>query len=192
MDQEERMRDAYLDWLCCIAEDPGLPRKKSHTKLLTRLFYAEFIYDNDMDANRANNGKRLRYDFLNENGCSNYIGFMSNYPCSVLEVIISLALYIEQEIMSNPYYGDRTRTWIWKMITNLELDSQTDDRYFEAYVNSRIKIFLNKEYCLNGQGGLFVSGTCRCMPSKDIWSQACIMLNEILQNEEGIYYGKSR
>lgn len=185
------MRDAYLDWLCCIVEDPGMPRKKSHGRLLTRLFYSEFIFDNDMDANRADNGKRLRMDFLSENGFEESPHFLADHPCSILEVIVSLAIYIEQEIMANPYYGDRTRRWIWMMISNLELDNQTDDRYSDPYVNSRIRIFLNKEYCLNGRGGLFVSSTRMDMPSKDIWSQACVTLNEILQNERGIYYGRN-
>ena len=38
-----------------------------------------------------------------------------NEPCSVLEMILALAIRCEDTIMANVRYGDRTTQWFWSI-----------------------------------------------------------------------------
>ena len=79
----------------------------------------------DNDINRADDGKHLRYEFASERSYSNYYP-IDNRPCSVLEMLIALAIRINDEIMWNPDYGDKTAAWFWEMIDNLGLGNLDD------------------------------------------------------------------
>ena len=81
-------------------------------------------------------------------------------PCSVLEMMVALAIRCEESIMDNPVYGDRTGQWFWNMIVSLGLGSMTDEMYDRDYVDNIVDRFLDRDYSPDGRGGLFTIRNC--------------------------------
>lgn len=182
---------AYFDWLYSIVEDPNIFGKNSYRKLLSQLFQMKYIYDNNMDENRATHGLGLREDYCDIFHVS-FEELSSSVPpyCTVLEMMVALCLHIEDDIMSNPSHGDRTMRWFSDMLCSLGIDSQVDQFYNKWVVRTAIVNWLHRDYAINGRGGLFTTGrTDIDMRQLDIWYQACVYINELLECEDGIYYG---
>ena len=90
-------------------------------------------------------------------------------------------LFRSENIMDDPYEGDRMGQWFWNMIVNLGIGSMNDAKFDEAYVNSVITKFMNREYKRNGEGGLFTVEHCKYdLRSIEIWYQMCWYLNSIM------------
>ena len=107
--------------------------------------------------------------------------FLDNQPCSVLEMMIALAIRCEEHIMDDPDVGNRTGQWFWNMIMNLGLGSMTDDQFDKRYAEQVIERFLNREYEQDGEGGLFTVKHCKHdLRTVEIWYQMCWYLDEIV------------
>lgn len=172
----------YLDWMCRLVCNDKYS-KTSYRKLLSYLNTIEFTYIIDMDGNRAEDGIDLRYRYGYEYDIPDSViaVYLDDHPCSVLEMMIALALRCEETIMDNPDYGDRTGQWFWEMIVNLGLGPMTDDAFDQEYINGVIYRFLDRQYGPNGQCGLFtVENTDRDLRFVEIWYQMCWYLDEIL------------
>lgn len=140
------------------------PEHVSFRRLLKHLHNIEFTYSMTMDGNRAANGINLRYNFALANGYeddTDEIMDILDGPCSVLEMIVALAIHCEKDIMDDPRYGDRTGQWFWGMIVNLGLGGMTDDRYDGQVVEDVIQRFLDRKYKPDGTGGLFTIRDCK-------------------------------
>lgn len=171
------LNNEYFDWMCHIV---GYRHFK---KLLKRLHEIEFDYTIPMDGNRAEDGIELRYRFGYENSYDQLMiaAYLDDRPCSVLEMMIALAIRCEEDIMSNDDIGDQTRTWFWGMIESLGLDDETDKQYDEEHVDRVIDRFLKREYSRNGRGGLFTINNCKQdMRTTEIWYQMCWYMGTIL------------
>lgn len=166
------MRDEYFEWLyykMCNKDEPI-----TFKKLFTALDNTIFRYSIAGDENRALDGIDLRRKFGKD---LNYYG-----PCSVLEVMIALAIRCETTIMDNPAYGDRTRQWFWGMIKSLGLGSMSDMTFDEEYVEDTIERFLNREYEPNGKGGLFtIRHSKDDLRDVEIWYQLCWYLDTLYE-----------
>ena len=147
-----------------------------------RLHDTEFRYSIPRDDNRAYDGLNLRYRFGYENGYGDDISAdFDSRPCSVLEMMVALAIRCEESIMDDPYVGDRTGQWFWGMIVNLGLGSMIDSRFDKRRVDEVIKRFLDREYEPNGKGGLFTIKNCdRDLRNVEIWYQLCWYLDGIV------------
>ena len=152
------LQDEYFEWMYRIVSDGRFAKENSYRKLLTYLHTREFTWIIPKDANRAEDGKDLRWRFAYENHIHIYDEL--DGPCSVLEMILALAIRCEESIMDDPEVGDRTGQWFWKMITNLGLGSMTDRLFDRSYVESRVTHFLNRDFAPDGHGGLFVIRNC--------------------------------
>lgn len=162
----------YFNWLCDLVGGIKHSRTISYKNLLWYLYNTEFIFSISRDANRASDGIQLRYRFDDREEIQG--------PCSVLEMMIALALRCEETIMDNTAYGNRTGQWFWTMINSLGLSSMADDRYDESYVAEVIDIFLHREYQPNGKGGLFtIRHNDRDLRDVEIWIQMLWYLNTI-------------
>ncbi len=153
--------------------------QKSYSKLLRRLHETEFVYILDMDGNRAEDGIDLRYRFGFENSYEDAMiaSYLDVRPCSVLEMMVALALRCEEHIMGEPD-SDRTNVWFWNMIASLHLRNMNDDNYNERYVDTALSKFVNRQYDKDGSGGLFtVEDTNRDMRGVEIWYQMCLYLD---------------
>lgn len=171
----------YFDWLCELVCEDRHTEYISFRKLLMRLHDIEFRYSLPMDENRANDGIYLRYTFshfvLGLRNTSEYL----DGPCSVLEMMVALAVKCEEDIMDNPAMGDRTGQWFWGMISSLGLSYMIDSRYCEPVVDEVIDRFLEREYDPDGTGGLFtIPNSPRDLRDAEIFHQLCWYLNTII------------
>lgn len=173
-----KLLDLYFEWMCQLVDG-----KECERQLLMHLHEVKFTYSIPMDGNRAEDGVNLRYRFGREHGYDDVLvaTYLDDKSCTVLEMMVALAIRCEDHIMSDPDIGNQTARWFWAMIDSLGLTNMTNDRYDEQYVESTIDIFLNREYARNGKGGLFtVRGCRRDLRSIEIWYQMCYYLDDIL------------
>ena len=171
------VNNQYLDWLMAIVQLPY------HSLLLEKLFNTEFVWLIPFDANRADDGIQLRYRFGRENDIPDPVigSELDNRPCSILEMIVALAIRAEEQIMGDPTIGDRTSIWIHDMLSSLGVIDLTDYDYDEDAANEAIYIFINRMYTRTGRGGLFEIPNLdpsRDMRTAEIWYQMCWFMNE--------------
>lgn len=173
----------YFEWMYQIVCNDKYNRKTTYRKLLQFLHMTEFIFLLTKDRNREVDGRYLRFRFANERGYGDDVVFDAlddGRHCSVLEMMIALAIRCEEHIMENDEAGDRTGQWFWGMIVNLGLGSMTDRKFDKAYARKVVDAFLNREYEPDGRGGLFTVENCdKDMRDVEIWYQMCWYLSDI-------------
>ena len=138
-----------------------------------------------MDANRAYDGilLRKRFEYENSLDSSTMDLYFGDRPCSVLEMMIALAITCEENIMDDPEYGDRTGQWFWSMIVSLGLGGMTDQKYNREEVDDVIFKFLTRNYDRDGKGGLFTIPNCEVdMRNYEIWCQMCWYMDSIFDD----------
>lgn len=147
------------------------------------LHNTEFRYVLSRDINRAGDGEGLRYRFALLQPHEDLVEAVQeclDEPCSVLEMMIALALRCEETIMDNPKYGDRTAQWFWGMIVNMGLGGMSDDRYHRPTVEMAVDRMLDRTYDQDGRGGLFTVENCkRDLRNVEIWHQMLWYTNTI-------------
>ena len=180
---KDEVSNEYFEWMYHIVCNKRYSEHISYRKLFMHLHNFEFVSYIRGDENRINDGIQLRRRFSIDSGYEdNYLSSYLKEPCSVLEMMIALALNGEQHIMDDPKYGNRTGQWFWNMIVSLGL-SNMDDRNFDGlYFKEVMQRFLNREYERNGRGGLFtIHDPSLDMRSAEIWYQFMWYLNEFLE-----------
>lgn len=181
---KDELIDRYFEWMYQLVCNDKYNRGLSYRKLLAYLHTVEFIYSIPMDDNRVSDGIGLRYRFGCECGYESaaVATFLDDTPCSVLEVMVALALRCEETIMDNPEVGDRTGQWFWNMILSLGLAGMSNEKFNRDYAKMIVERFLNREYEPDGHGSLFtVENPPRDMRSVEIWCQMCWYLDEFLE-----------
>lgn len=182
---DDEIRNEYFEWLYDCVCDKVFSRNNSFRKLLMYLHDIEFTFIIQRDINRADDGINMRYRFVISHGYEYehiYDEIMDalSGPCSVLEMMIALAIRCEETIMDDPDVGDRTKQWFWGMINNLGLGSMIDECFDRNYVDQVINTFLNREYEPDGKGGLFTVRHCDYdLRDIEIWHQLCWYLDSI-------------
>lgn len=139
----------YFEWLCHIVDV-----KDGYWSVMGYLYNHEFTWFIANDDNRINDGIALRDKFLEESGLEADI----YGPCSVLEMMVALAMRMETDILYDPEKGDQTSEWFWLMIRNLGLDRYSDENLdFETAgeIDNIIRVMVDRVYAMNGTGGLF-------------------------------------
>lgn len=178
---QNKLRDLYFDWMYQLVDDDTVG-KHSYRKLLKYLNEIDFRYSVPMDANRADDGESLRYRFAHEWSWDDRLiaEHLDIRPCSVLEMIVALALKCEENIMDDPDIGNRSGLWFWSMIFNLGLREMYDAAFDKDICGRIIQRFLEREYSPDGDGGLFTIKNCEYdLRRVDIWCQMCWKLDDI-------------
>ena len=179
MTYEDRINDDYFEWLCSIIDIHRFSRHVSYRKLLVHLHNIEFTWTIPLDDNRADDGIQLRRRYAisqHDMSLSEYI----SGPCSVLEMMIALAIRCEESIMDDAQLGDRTGQWFWGMIHSLGLTPMINSEFDVDYIDDVIARFLNRDYEPDGKGGLFTVKNCDCdMRKFEIWRQLSWYLGSI-------------
>lgn len=180
MYSNEQISNDYFDWLYDISFNNEYCKSISYRKLFTALHNKKFTYFIKRDKNRLLDGIDLRLQFAQECGYSNSdieACFDSN-SCSIFEMIVALAIKIENQ-MSDPDYGDRTNQWIWTMIISLDLGPMSDLHFDKEEVDYKLEKFIHREYRYDGKGGLFtINNADEDVRDIEIWVQAMWYLNE--------------
>lgn len=180
-----RIEEKYFEWLVGLICDGGYGGRGSWFRLLRLLHETEFAYSNPMDENRAADGcdLRRRFDYEEEMCCFEEFRFM---PCTVLEMMVALAVRCEEHIMANPEKGNRTGKWFFDMVYSLGLIEMDDDHFDRFFCQGIVSRFLRHEYARDGHGGLFTLKYRDVdMRQVEIWYQAMWYLNEVIY-EEGV------
>lgn len=178
--------DSYFCWMYHLVCDRDNDTKR-YKKLLYFLHSVEFTYSIAMDGNRCEDGIDLRYRFGYEENLeyTKVARYLDDKPCSVLEMMVALAIRLEEHIMADPEIGNRTKIWFWEMIKNLGLDGMSDDCFDEEAVDDIIHKFLERDYSSNGEGGLFKIEYGKYskydMRDVEIWYQACWYLDSVVR-----------
>lgn len=170
----------YFTWLYNKACGNRYSDQISYRKLLMFLHSKVFRYSIPRDENRAEDGIALRQRFAYDCDIIEDADLYLTEPCSVLEMMLALAIRCEETIMDDSTRGDRTTQWFWGMVTNLGLGSMTDDRFDKRYVNDIVERFLDRRYEADGRGGLFRVRNCDCdLRDVEIWIQLLWYLDNI-------------
>lgn len=179
MTERDYVQNDYFEWMYDLVCGGRHSENISYRKLLTRLHDIVFRYSIPMDANRAENGKHLRHRYALRHRVDERdldIG-----ECTILEMMVALAIRCEEEIMDDPDIGDRTAQWFWGMIVSLGLGSMTDDVYDRDEVDYILQRFMSRDYEPDGRGGLFRIRNCRTdLRDVEIWHQMLWYLNSIV------------
>lgn len=178
----DRIDNEYFEWMFELVSDKNYIRNRSYRKLLMYLHSTIFRHPSSVpnDGNRAEDGINLRERFAYEVGYRNVTDYLAG-PCSVLEMMIALAIRCEEHIMDDPDIGDRTAQWFWDMIHSMGLYTMDDIAYSKAYTAKIVTKFLDRDYKCDGSGGLFTVPDCPYdMRVVEIWYQMCWYLNTIL------------
>ena len=179
MTLRDRINDEYFEFLCELIDSDRFSKRVSYRKVLMRLHDIEFTWFVPYDDNRADDGIQLRRRFAlirNDMSLSSHI----SGPCSVLEMMVALAVRCEETIMDDALMGNRTGQWFWGMIHNLGLSPMSDSKFDRDYVDYVIARLLNREYESDGEGGLFRVKNCdRDMRTVEIWCQLSWYLDSI-------------
>jgi hypothetical protein len=180
---KDELNNEYLEWMCQLVYNKKYSGRLSYRKLLDYLYNAEFVYSIGTDGNRADDGIDLRYRFGYERVYTDVIiaEYLDDRSCSILEMLVALAVRCEEHIMGDPDIGNRTGQWFWNMIINLGLNAMSDQNFNRRYTDGVISKFLNREYGRDGKGGLFTVDNCqRDLRNVEIWYQMCWYLDGVI------------
>lgn len=176
----DELKKRYFNWMYGKVIEC---HRASYRKLLHQLHETPFTYILPMDGNREQDGIDLRYRFGHAVGVSDLeiVNALDVHACSVLEMMVALAIHCEEDVMDDPDAGNRTSKWFMEMIGNLGLLGMDDTHYNKEYVDRRIDIFLKRRYSPDGTGGLFHLKKCHeDLRNVQIWYQMNWYLNEIM------------
>ena len=175
---DNRIKDDYFTWLYDYVCKGRAHSNTSYQKLFIFLHQIEFTFSIRNDVNRARDGVDLRYRYAMSIDDERVLPILDG-PCSVLEMIIALAVRCEESIMDDPRYGDRTGQWFWEMMNNLGIGNMYDERFNERVVKDIIYRFLDRNYDSDGKGGLFYIKNCEAdLRDMEIWTQLCWYLDQ--------------
>ncbi|MBQ7687207.1 MAG: hypothetical protein IJT28_08270 [Bacteroidaceae bacterium] len=171
------LREEYLQWL---TEQVSA---YEYTDLLAYLYDTQFIFVLDRDRNRAEDGIDLRFQFGYDCGYS-HIEIMRGLGmdiCSVLEMMVALALRVQVQIMDDMDGSDRTGTWFHDMLVSLGISDMIDGYFDRRRASDVIYRFMMRDYNADGRGGLFyIPDADEDMRDVEIWYQMQRYLNRIV------------
>lgn len=142
--------DAYLTWLYSQIGSVKLKnRARTYWRLARQLFTKEFIWLVPNDDNRVEDGRDLRFEFLEKEELQSDDDWL-NLGCSVLEMLIGLSRRLSFEAEGE------ARDWFWHLMDTLELRECTDRAdWSEEYVDEILNRMVFRTYKPDGTGGLF-------------------------------------
>lgn len=169
------LNSMYFEWMYGIAtSDREFSARRPYLNLIRQLQNTEFVPILGHDCNRADDGIRLRYRFADANDIphTEVADKIDIRPCSMLEMMLALAIRCEEDITGDMEYGCHAAKWFWVMIRSMGLDTMTDYVYDEEQVRKVLLKFMKREYKRNGSGGLFqIDDDTVDMRTTEIWYQ---------------------
>lgn len=171
MKRNERLYFDFLTDFVCSGRE-----KVEFSKVLEQLFYKTFISYDELDDNLIYNSMELREKYSKS--------YIFDFDCTVLELMVYLSIEIEDSIMANNEYGDRTGLWFWSMMSSLGLNFYDNFNYNSVEIDRILENFIEKRYEKSGKGGLFaVKNPSKNARNENIWSQAMNFVSEFAQED---------
>ena len=174
MNYNRNILDSYYAHLVRIVDPEN--EHGNYSKLLDRLFHVKYSYEyGSNDKNRAVDGEDLRKKY------TGYLpeDFRVGFPCTVLEMMVALAVRIEVDIMGEPG-DDHPERWFWAMVNNSDLRFLTDDQFdYDMFDNVTFDIMRHR-FDEQGNGSFFPlkQKAGRDARQMELWQQANAWLIE--------------
>lgn len=174
MNYNRNILDSYYEHLVRIIDPDN--SHANYTKLLDKLFHAKYFHKyGSNDKNRAVDGTDLRKKY------DGYlpIDFKDGFPCTVLEMMIALAVRIEVDIMGEPG-DDHPERWFWAMVNNSGLGVLTNNQFDDDMFETMIFDILGHRFDAEGNGSFFPlkAKVGRDARQMELWQQANAWLIE--------------
>lgn len=154
----------YKDWLLWRVHfsRPG------YGNLMKLLHTTNFKWSVPFDENRAADGMTYRDEFFGS--CSLEEGSFAR-PCSVLEMLVGLAIRIDNEFIGDPA-EEKPDIIFWEMLENLGLEEYTNKHWDYDAVCDILDEWLDREFDSDGEGSIFpIKDPFRDQTEIEIWSQ---------------------
>lgn len=165
--------ELYFRWLYSqVGSVNSRDPERNYWKILRKLFTREFVWIVPNDDNRAEDGRDLRLDFLDEHDIRDVDPNWMHLGCSMLELLVGLSRRLSFEAEGEP------RTWFWHLMQNLGLNNYNDYTPFsEQEIDEILDRVIWRTYERNGSGGLFpLKKTRKDQRRVELWYQLCAYL----------------
>lgn len=150
----EPLDELYLRWLYAAIGSVKLRNpSRTYWALARQLYTKEFVWIIPNDDNRVEDGRDLRYEFMDDCGIQTVDGEWMDLGCSMLEMLVSLSRHLAfEDGRIEP------RGWFWRLMENLDLEEYTDRNYngHQDAINEVLDRIIWRTYSYDGrEGGLF-------------------------------------
>jgi hypothetical protein len=186
MSNNEEIKNLYFSWMASLAIVSPTERS-DYSHLLNALYDTKFYFTIPLDENRYVDGLDLRYRFGYSHNISKeqIMDTLDTRECSMLEMMVALALRCEEHIMYDPDLENQLSNWFSDMLQSLKLENMTNNNFDIDWVTYRLDCLLKHEYEPNGSGGLFtIRNPRQDLRKVEIWYQMCWYLDTILNSNK--------
>lgn len=174
------IRSIYFEWLYAKAfKVRDLESSDSYLTVCSHLHSVEFWDGVPNDDNRRIEGEELRDEFVSNTSmvdAEDYAKLYSNGRASVLEMLIALAKRADYEVELG------TPEWMRIFLENLDLLKYSDARVRVSHrtvIERIIRIFNQRQYERNGQGGIFpLQRSRKDQRTVELWYQMAAYMKE--------------
>jgi hypothetical protein len=167
--------ELYFTWLYSkVGSVEDANPSRTYWALTKKLFTKEFVWFVPNDDNRAEDGRDLRREFLEEEGIASIDEDWLRLGCSMFELLIGLSRRLEFEAGGTP------KDWFWTLIRNLGMELCNDASPLNiGAIDEAIDVVIWRTYRSDGHGGLFPLRQAREDQRKvELWYQLCAYLLE--------------
>lgn len=162
----------YLIWRC------HLEYMRKYSRLFACLHAIPFTWTLDRDDNREADGIELRDGYSIPSEYSKYEDEFRDHWCSVLEMLIALAIRVDDDLIGDPA-EEHPEEFFMVMIRNLGLDIYKGNRYSKEDVIKIVDRWLWREFDRSGRGSPFPLKYVRTDQRKvEIWDQMSSYVSE--------------
>lgn len=167
--------ELYFNWLYKQVANPVVKNpNRTYWRLFKLLFTKEFVWLVPNDDNRVEDGKDLRYEFIDQSELTDVDPGWIHLGCSMLEMLVAVSRRLTFEA------DGRSRDWFWHLMDNLDLRQYNDHSHFTpeeiGHILDRV---IWRTYKPSGEGGLFpLNHAERDQTKVEIWYQASAYLIE--------------
>ena len=147
----EPLDELYFRWLYAQVSNVKLKNpSRTYWSLLRLLHMKEFVWFIPNDDNRLEDGRLLRFEFVELHELHDVDPNWMDLECSMLEMLIGLSrrLWFEDDMPVDE--------WFWHLMENLGLNGLTDrGGWSEQDVDEILDAVIWRTYEKDGRGGLF-------------------------------------
>lgn len=147
----EALDDLYLQYLY---ESVGLPRRgrdRTYWALIRQMYSTEFTWRMTKDRSRADDGKAIRWEFVEAAGLPKVEANWLYRPCTFLEMMIAVARRLSTLTSENAAW------WFSQLLFNTSFSVFNDEHYDgqSETIAGMMDTIIWRRYTPNGEGGLF-------------------------------------
>lgn len=167
---EKPLDELYFEWLYSQVGDPRIKNpNRTYWKLLLQLYKKEFIWFVPNDDNRIEDGRDLRFEFVDAAGLQDVDPNWISLGCSMFELLVGLSRRLAFEAEGEP------RDWFWHLLGNIGLRYCTDanfEVFSEEEIDAKLDAVIYRTYYPSGHGGLFpLENTTNDQRKVELWYQ---------------------